>query len=266
MKRWLWMMAAVAVLAWSAGVYCPAADAPKKDAGETKKDPAPDDTKKAEAKKPPSAPEIIAEGLKRWEKVDTFKATFSRRERLEGETSLGEKQTIFLRERKKPFSIYMRWIDGPGKNREVAYVEGQNGGKFKATLGGALGWIVVDKDPKDPEVSKYSRHTVLEAGMGNLLHKLMQQFELAKKDVISVYKGEEVVNGRPCYKFFRFLPQKKEYYCWKLELLIDKEYNLPVVVRMYDWEKKLFEEFSYGDMVFNPPYTDDHFKIGATKD
>jgi len=216
--------------------------------------------------KEPSAPELIAKGLKWWESVKTLRATFTRRERLKDMTELGEKQVIFLRERKDPFSIYMQWLEGPGKGRKVAYIEGQNNGKLKATPGGALGWMVVNLAPDDPEALKYSRHTVLDAGLGRLMQRLDRQFKLAGADVRSKYKGKAVFAGRPCYKFFRYMPQKPESYCWKTELLIDEELHVPVYIRLLDWERNAFEEYSYADIEVNPNYTDKHFDIRTDKD
>ena len=211
----------------------------------------------------PSVPELNIMGLKRWESVRTSRATFIKRERLRGKKKLGPKQVIFLRERQKPFSIYMQWLDGPGKNRKIAYIEGENDGKFKATPGGALGWVVLDVAPDDPAVFKTSRHTVLEAGLGALMRKVHEQFELAGDDVRSKYKGKVNFHGRSCHRFFRYLPQKPGYYCWKAELLIDEELGFPVYVKVYDWQLNFFEEYSYIDIQPNPNYTDRHFQIKA---
>jgi len=216
--------------------------------------------------KEPQAPELITQGLKWWETVQTLRATFTRRERLPDMTDLGEKQVIFLRERKKPFSIYMQWLEGPGKGRRVAYIEGQNGGKLKATPGGPLGWMAVDLAPNSPDALKYSRHTVLEAGLGRLMERLDRQFKLAAPDVRSKYKGEAPYGGRPCYKFFRYMPQKPQYYCWKTELWIDKEFKYPVYLKFYDWERNAFEEYSYTNVEINPSYTDKHFDIRTGKE
>ena len=210
-----------------------------------------------------SAQELITKGLARWTTVRTFRATFTKRERLPGKQKLGRKEVIFLRERKKPFSVYMQWLDGPGKNRRIAYIQGRNGGKFRATPGGALAWVVLDMAPDDPEVFKKSRHTVLEAGLGALMRRIDQQFKLAKHDVRSKYKGKVNFHGRSCHRFLRYMPQKRGYYCWKTEMLIDEELAFPVYVKLYDWQRNAFEEYSYTDIELNPSYTDKHFQIEA---
>jgi hypothetical protein len=83
------------------------------------------------------------------------------------------------------------------------------------------------------------------------------------------YKGVHKFNGRDCHKFYRYLPDKKDengknlYYAWRVEMWYDVEYKLPVVLRMYDWDKKLFEEYTYKDVVKDPPLTDEDFQLGS---
>ena len=240
------------------------APAPAETGSQEKESPAPAESDSVE--KEPSAPELIAKGLKWWETVETLRATFTRRERLADMTDLGEKQVIFLRERKNPFSIYMQWVEGPAKGRRVTYTEGKNGGKLKATPGGPLGWLTVDIVPDSAEALKYSRHTVLEAGLGRMMAGLARQFKIAAPDVRSKYKGKTTYAGRPCYKFFRYMPQKPQYYCWKVELLIDEEFNYPAYLKCYDWERNAFEEYSYTDVEINPKYTDKHFDLRTGKE
>jgi hypothetical protein len=126
--------------------------------------------------------------------------------------------------------------------------------------------MVVDLAPDSAEALKYSRHTVLEAGLGRLLERLNRQFRLAAADVRSKYKGKVTYGGRTCHKFFRYMPQKPEYYCWKTELLIDEELNYPVYLKFYDWERNAFEEYSYTDVEINPRYTDRHFELRTGKE
>jgi hypothetical protein len=220
----------------------------------------------AEGPKDPVAPELIKLGLKRWESVKTFGATFIRRERLADQTELGEVQVILLRERQKPFSIYMQWVDGLGKGRQLVYVEGLNNGKFRVTPGGSLGFVVMDLAVDDPQVFKSSRHSVLDAGMGNLLRKIDKQFALAGPDVRTKYKGKTAVGGRTGYLFYRYMPEKPQCYCWKSEIVIDEELHFPLSVKVFDWKGQPFEEYTYKDIQIDPDYTDKCFEIQPDQD
>ncbi len=215
---------------------------------------------------------LLKLGMERWLSVRDMEVTFIRRERLDGKTERNGKEVILLRERSQPWSLYMKWLDGPGKDRELAYVKGRNNGRFKVTPGGLLGWVVVDRELDHPDVFAVSRHTLLEAGIGQLLRKIDYQFTISRDDAVVVYVGEARVGKRNCYRFFRFLPEKSapdgtKYYCWKLDLCIDKETCLPVSVKCYgwkrqlDWQKKPFEDYTYTDFVFNQKLSDDAFVV-----
>lgn len=220
--------------------------------------------------------QLLKLGIERWPTVKDMEVTFVRRERLDGKTERNGKEVILLRERSQPWSIYMKWLDGPGKDRELAYVKGRNNGCFKVTPGGLLGWVVVDREVDHPDVFAVSRHTVLTAGIGQLLRKLDYQFTISRNDAVVVYLGETLVGKRDCYRFFRFLPEKSapdgtKYYCWKLDLCIDKKTCLPVSVKCYgwkrqlDWQKQPFEDYTYTDFVFNQKLDDDAFAVHPTE-
>src|SRR5512144_2273187 len=45
-----------------------------------------------------------------------------------GETLIPERRSLVKFQR--PFKVYMRWLEGPGKGREGLYIAGENNGKF----------------------------------------------------------------------------------------------------------------------------------------
>ena len=132
--------------------------------------------------------------------------------------------------------------------------------------------MVVDRDLTNPDVFAVSRHTPAEAGVGALLQQLNDQFAISEKDAIVVYVGETTVGDRSCYRFFRFLPEKQgsdgmQYYCWKLDLCIDKETCLPISVKCYgwkrqlDWQKEPFEDYLYTNFVFDRDLGSEAFQV-----
>lgn len=210
--------------------------------------------------------ELLERGIAKWRSVSYMETTLIRRERLVGQDEIGQPQVIECRFRSEPRSVYMRWLDGPGKSRELAWVQGRNNNMFKVTPGGLLAGVIVDRRIDDAEVFKVSRHTVMDAGIGQLLEKVHDQFEAAGSDAMVFYKGVELVDGRECDLFYRFLPQKQGYYCWKLELYIDRELGLPVRATCYDWLKQPFEDYVYTDVELNVPQTAEEFAIGKSSD
>ena len=216
--------------------------------------------------------DLIKEGINHWAKVESLSVVFTRRELLDGKTRRGDAEVILVRERIQPHAIYMKWLDGPGKDRELAYVPARAIDSFTVTPGGAVRWLVVEREFNNPEVLAVSRHSPADAGIGHLLHLIDDQFRISVDDSVVVYLGEAVVGGRACYRFIRFLPEKSapngtRYYCWKLDLCIDKEMCLPVSVKCYgwkrqfDWQKEPFEDYVYTDFVFNRNLGDDSYQL-----
>ena len=64
-----------------------------------------------------------------------YSATFLKQERVEGD-DLQELQTIQFKMRHKPFSVYMKWLEGGDVGRQVLFVEGQYDDKLQVRLGG----------------------------------------------------------------------------------------------------------------------------------
>src|SRR5947209_3394155 len=59
--------------------------------------------------------------------------------------------------------------------KEASYVQGRHNGKMRAKTGGALGLVgFVTIDPRDPRAMQGTRHSVTEAGIGNLIDRLAQ--------------------------------------------------------------------------------------------
>ncbi|MBD3274787.1 MAG: DUF1571 domain-containing protein, partial [Candidatus Marinimicrobia bacterium] len=67
-----------------------------------------------------------------YEDVQDYVCIFNKQERIDGE--LLPMETVRLKF-KKPFSVYMRWIEDPRKGMEVMYVRGENNGKIIAHPG-----------------------------------------------------------------------------------------------------------------------------------
>ena len=86
--------------------------------------------------------------------------------------------------REKPFSVHMKWLSPEkSRNQEVIYVQGQNNGNMRVKSrgplgGGLLGWISVN--PNDPKIFQHSRHTITEAGIGNMIEQLIKNLEIEK--------------------------------------------------------------------------------------
>lgn len=204
---------------------------------------------------------LLQRAQESYSKVNDYTGIMHKQERI-GKKMM-EKETIYFKF-KKPFKVYMKWIEEPYKNREMIYVEGWNNNKIKAREGGLMGVVSVNLDPRGSMAMKGNRHPVTDMGIGNLLKVVSSNVERAKKngDSITVVKlGEEKVFGVDSIKVEATFPQEKEkgYYCYRAIFWVDKESRLPIKIMVYDWSNQLIENYAYENLKFNVGLTDKDF-------
>lgn len=192
--------------------------------------------------------------------TDSYTAIFHKQELLEG--NLSREETIFFKF-KKPFKIYMKWIDKPHRGRESLYVEGENKNRIKAREGGIWGLFTVNLDPLGKRVMRENRHPITESGLENLVklienqvRKGMEAGELALREL-----GEEQVYGRRTLKVEGIFPKDdtRGYYCYRTVMNLDAELKVPIKVKVYDWDDLLVENYGYEDLNLGAGLTDADF-------
>jgi hypothetical protein len=109
----------------------------------------------------------------RYAGMDSYIVRLTRREQVAGKNH--PEEIILLKARRVPWSIYLKWVGGEGKGREVVYVHGHFGDKVHLrTTAGDLplspaggGRLSVPLD--NPLAQAHSRHPITEAGFGRLI-------------------------------------------------------------------------------------------------
>lgn len=218
---------------------------------------------------------LLQHGCEKFERVPDYTCTMYKQERIDGE--LREGNTMSLKLRHQPFSVYMKWLDGD-KGRQIIYVDGQNDGNLLVQLGGVKGRLLgtLAIDPTGSQAMAESRYPITGAG---LLHLARKVLEFRKQDLqrgtgvhCEMHDNQEL-NGRPCYLFVTTYdsPEFSETYR-KATLYIDKELSMPVCVRNYTWAKDanpetiddetLIEFYSYSDIEIEKQLADADFDRG----
>ena len=157
------------------------------------------------------------------------------------------------------------------KNQEVAFVLGKNNNKMrvKSNFIGSkiIGFLSID--PKDPRVMEHSRHTILEAGIGNMIDQNIRHWErerLVGKTDVRI--SESAYNERKCYRVEVInLERRPDSYCYRSVLYLEQNSKLPIRVEVYDWPRQggpaegdLLERFSYVNIQFNTGMTEREFE------
>lgn len=120
----------------------------------------------------------------RYATMDSYIVRLRRRETVNGKDKPNE--TLLLKFRKQPWSVYFKWLDGDGQGREVTYVKGRYDGKLHTLLAaGDMPFMPAGKrialPPDSPFVRASSRHSITEAGIGALIDLYAQALEAVEK-------------------------------------------------------------------------------------
>lgn len=200
--------------------------------------------------------------------VKDYTCTLASRESVRG--VLQDENVMQAKFRVQPFSVAMRWI-APAKSsgQEVVFVQGQNGNKMKVQSRGLLkvaGFINID--PRDPRVLEHSRHTIMEAGLGNLIDESLSHWGRERQTgKTQVRIGEYTFDNRRCWRIEAIRSENRpEFYAYRSVVYVDKESKIPVRNENYHWpraggpaEGELMESFSYVGLRFNVGLGDQDF-------
>lgn len=213
---------------------------------------------------------LIGEARKCFADVEDYTCMLVKRETMRGQ--LQPEQVIEMKVRHRPFSVYMRWQKPkPHEGQEVCFVAGRHNGLMRVKGPGLLGAIgFVNLDPRDPKAMQTSKHSITEAGIGNLIERYAERWENeAKINRTRVRVNDYEFNKRKCVRVEALHPGSKpgDYYAYRNVLFIDKENHLPIRSEMYDWPKadgtapagELMESFSFVDLKLNANLPSDAF-------
>lgn len=228
---------------------------------------------KAPEPKAPASPldpaiELMNKSAQTYQQVQDYTCTLYKQERVKG--VLQPENTIFMKFRNQPFSVYMKWF-GPQKlnGQEAAYVHGRNNNmmRVKSTgLKAVVGFVSIA--PNDPRVLEQTRHLITEAGIGNLIAHCLNSWNKERAfNRTKVTIAEYDFNKRRCYRIeVTMLQHVPQAYSYRSVVFLDKENLLPVRAEVYDWpvaggspQGELLEVFSYVNMQFNVGLGDQDF-------
>jgi hypothetical protein len=224
--------------------------------------------------------QIANEALDNFRKnIHDYSCTLVKQERINGQ--LWEPEYIYTEVRNRkvngshqvvPFSVYMYFLKpSKFKGREVMYVEGQNKGKLLAYEGCSavlrkLG--TVSLKPESALAMKGNRYPITEAGMENLMVKLLEKGyrdrQRGECDV-QFLRGAKI-NGRKCTVLQVTHPHARPHFDFHIaRIFIDDELNIPIRYAAYMWPSKpggkpeLLESYTYLNVKLNVGLTEEDF-------
>ena len=204
-----------------------------------------------------------------------YSAIMVKRERINGVLGCPEYMQMKVRcprtisGKEVPFSVYLKTLK-PKKSagREVIWIQGQNDNKLCAHETGLLGMKRFYLDPTGWIAMQNNRYPIHDAGIENLIIKLIEKAQSAKVAGHSVvsYRDNAEIMKRKC-SLIELLNEQQhendEFY--KANVFVDKELNLPVRYVAYDWPKapgckpEIIEEYTYVRISLNQGFQDSDF-------
>lgn len=200
--------------------------------------------------------------------VQDYSATFVKSERISGKLN---DQSIFLKVREKPFSVYSYVLE-PTKRKgaEAIYVDGKTNGKVLVHDIGITGRVLgtMSVEPTNSLVFGDQLRPITDIGMLNLCRRLA---EFADKELgdprFSMKTSENAkVNDRPCTCMEVSHPgDGKAKRPYVIRVFVDKELHCPIRYECYEQSAtpgeppELKAQYSYIDLKLNNGFTDTDF-------
>lgn len=207
---------------------------------------------------------LMRQCQQRYAEVAGYEATFIKQERIDGRMQPPE--YVQAKFRSRPFSVYLKWIE-PEAGKEAIYVEGQNEGKILSRTTGFTGALVgtMHLDPEGSLARKGNRHDIREAGIGNLIEKLLARWQFERRfPETEVTITDVKVNGRPCFLITTVHPHPDDgrFMFHTSKVYVDKSEMLPIRFEGYGFPAavgrkpgSLVESYTYLDLRINSALT-----------
>jgi outer membrane lipoprotein-sorting protein len=184
--------------------------------------------------------------------IDNYTTIFYRQVQVNGE--LKEKETMFLKF-KKPFKVYLKWIERPHKGRECLYIDGENKNRLKVHSTGLLSSFALNIDPFGAIAMKSSRHPITDIGVDYITRIIGKEFRrgIESGEIELIYHGEETVYRRKTRKVEGIFPMDchKGYYAYRAVINLDLQMKIPIQIEVYDWKNKLLEYYGFENLILN---------------
>ena len=208
---------------------------------------------------------MLEKGIAFLKATPDYTALFTKRELVNGQ--MLEEQTMAMKLRHQPLSIYLKWLDFE-VGREVMFVDGVNDGKMLVHSGGWKARLPAILMPPDSSLAmQEARYPITRAGLLSLATTIVgyNAKDLEIKNFSSCVQLDDQMTGeRSCACFvleYRDRDTSKEYR--KSITLIDKEWCVPLFIKNFGWpgddfsqvdsdldEATLIEHYTYSEVKF----------------
>ncbi len=199
--------------------------------------------------------------------VRDYTCVFIKRERIKNQ--LQGSETLAMKVRREPFSVYLRYLKPDDKaGTEAIFVRGQNDNKVVAHSVGLQRFAgTLRLDPTSDWAMSGNRYPVTEAGLHNLVDRMIGISEAEiRYGEVDVKTFPARIDGRDCTCVQVFHPYRRDSFKYHVaRSYYDNEWQIPVRNEVYDWPARpgdqpvLLGEYTYTQLRFNVGLTDRDF-------
>jgi outer membrane lipoprotein-sorting protein len=193
--------------------------------------------------------------------VTGYVARFIRQEVIDGRLRPREEALLKFQ---RPNRVYLRWVGGPPKGREMLYPAPGGDTAVVYEPGLVTGMFTVVLAPDSPHVLKESRHPLTDVGIGRLVDLVLANarrgLSAGDADILDRGVGDE--GGRTERRIEMVFPRRAErpYYARRALIGVDTDMRLPVRATIFDWDERLVEHYEYRDVRLNPALSSRDFE------
>ncbi|RLB58080.1 MAG: hypothetical protein DRI90_17175 [Deltaproteobacteria bacterium] len=205
---------------------------------------------------------LLASAKRAIEAIDSYTATLEKQERM-GRKMQGV-ETIAIKVRQQPCALYMKWLAGPHKGRELIYNAPLLGThKVRVREAGLLGVMPVTIAIDGAAARRGTNHLVTEVGLQPLVQLIETDYQKAapRGDIQRRNHGIADLDGRQVYRMESILPRDPTlgYFCHRIMHYTDYIRGLEVKIEVYNFDNKLDESHHYRDIDTTAPLTEADF-------
>lgn len=185
--------------------------------------------------------------------IPSYTLIMTKQQRVKGKLYPRERTFVKF---KKPFKVYMKWLTGKNKGRELIFAKGWNDNKIRVReRGGVTGFFsnlvgAVNLTPTSNMAMRGNRYPITEFGFQITLKKLLNNIDNYKKrkdKVTIMHEGFKTIGGvrHTCIRLIVPKNPNAGYYAWKTRICINFARNILGEVKCWNWKNRLAEHYTY---------------------
>ena len=202
---------------------------------------------------------LLENAREAYRSINGYQAIFDKQE-LREDGSWNKERTFI--KFNKPFTIFLGWMEGNAKGRQVLYSQGDFEGKMMVRVPGFFNLLpLIRLKPDDPRLAKTEKHSITTAGIGYFLEEFAESFyESKEKNQLKILSlRDEVIEGEKGTLVDVLYMDSEDGYP-RTGVVFSKSHGLPIEVRLYSDEDHLVESYRYLKLTVDPNRDDDNFK------